>query len=105
MGYCNMPNTADFGNPCVCIMNLYIKKSKLKRMSEPTNHDENYLRLRAFLHGGLGPQTVKFGGSPRLSYTHDQIKMRDYMDWPVTPPKRVTSPTWGPPLHSFAVTW
>ena len=23
--------------------------------------------------------------------------MRDYMDRQVTPPKRVTSPTWGPP--------
>ena len=23
--------------------------------------------------------------------------MGDYMDWRVTPPKRVTSPTWGPP--------
>ena len=23
--------------------------------------------------------------------------MRDYMDRRVTPPKRVTSPTWGPP--------
>ena len=34
MGYCNMQNTADFGNPCVCIINLYIKKSNLKRMSE-----------------------------------------------------------------------
>ena len=29
---------------------------------------------------------------------HDQIKMRDYMDRRVTPPKRVTSPTWGPSL-------
>ena len=26
-----------------------------------------------------------------------QIKMRDYTDRRVTPPKRVTSPTWGPP--------
>ena len=26
----------------------------------------------------------------------DQLKLRDYMDWRVTPPKRVTSPTWGP---------
>ena len=34
-------------------------------------------------------------GLPAL--TCDQIKMRDYMDWPVTPPKRLTSPTWGPP--------
>ena len=48
---------------------------------------------------------VKFGGSPRLSCKHDQIKMRDYMDRRVTPSKRVTSPTWVPPLHSFAVAW
>ena len=24
--------------------------------------------------------------------------MRDYMDWQVAAPKRVTSPSWGPPL-------
>ena len=54
--------------------------------------------LRACLHGGGGPQVgeVKYGGSPHLSCKRDQIKMRDYMDKRVTPPKRVTSPTWGP---------
>ena len=41
---------------------------------------------------------VTCGGSPHLSYKRDQIKMRDYMDRRVTPPKRVTSPAWGPPL-------
>ena len=57
------------------------------------------LLLRACLHGGGGPQVgeVKCGGSPHLSCKRDQIKMRDYMDKRVTPPKRVTSPTWGPP--------
>ena len=40
------------------------------------------------------------GGSPHLSCKRDQIKMRDYMDRRVTPPKRVTSPTWGPPPPS-----
>ena len=41
-----------------------------------------------------GPQVgeVKYGWSPHLSYKRDQIKMRDYMDRRVTPPKRVTSP-------------
>ena len=55
--------------------------------------------VRACLHGGGGPQVgeVKYGGSPHLSCKRDQIKMRDYMDRRVTPPKRVTSPTWGPP--------
>ena len=35
--------------------------------------------------------------SPHLSCKHDQIKIRDYMDRRVTPPKRVTSATWGSP--------
>ena len=56
-------------------------------------------RLKACLHGGGGPQLgeVTCGGSPHLSCKRDQVKMRDYMDRWVTPPKQVTSPTWGPP--------
>ena len=55
---------------------------------------------------GLGPVYLKVGqrirevtcgGSPHLSCKRDQIKMRDYMGRRVTPPKRVTSPTWVPP--------
>ena len=55
--------------------------------------------LRAFLHEGGGPQVgeVTCGRLPHLTCKHDHIKMRDYMDRRVTPPKRVTSPTWGPP--------
>ena len=59
------------------------------------------------LHGKIGPRltglpgladrVTRLGGSPHLSCKRDQIKMREYMDWRVTPPKRVTSPTWGPP--------
>ena len=62
-------------------------------------HDDVLLPLRACLHGSGGPQVgeVKFGGSPHLSCERDQIKMRDYIDRRDTPPKRVTSPTWGPP--------
>ena len=54
--------------------------------------------LRACLHGCGGPQVgeVTCGGSP-LSCKRDQVKMRDYVDRQVTPPTRVTSPTWGPP--------
>ena len=53
----------------------------------------------ACLHGDWEPQVgeVKYGGSPHLSCKHDQIKMRDYMDKRVTPPKRATSCTWDPP--------
>ena len=56
-------------------------------------------KLRACLRGSGVPQIgeVTCGGSPQLSCKRDQIKMRDYMDRWVTPPKRVTSPTWGPP--------
>ena len=46
---------------------------------------------------GLADRATRLGGSPHLSCKRDQIKMRDHMDRWVTPPKRVTSPTWGPP--------
>ena len=36
-------------------------------------------------------------GHPIYHVNGNQIKMRDYMDRRLTPPKRVTSPTWGPP--------
>ena len=50
--------------------------------------------FRVCLHGGGGPQIgeVTRGGSPHLSCKRDKINMRDCMD------RRVTSPTWGPPL-------
>ena len=59
---------------------------------------ELYSRLRAGLHGGGGPQVgeVTCGGLPLLTCKRDQIQMRDCMDRRVTPPTRVTSPTWGP---------
>ena len=45
----------------------------------------------------LADRATRLGGLPHLSCKHDQIKMRDYMERRVTPPTRVTSPTWGPP--------
>ena len=62
-------------------------------------HQAFWTFLRACLHGGGGPQIgeVTCGGSPHLSCKRHQIKMTDYMDRRVTSPKRVTSPTWGPP--------
>ena len=39
---------------------------------------------------------VTWGGSPHLSCKRDEINVRDYIDRRVTPPKQVTSPTWGP---------
>ena len=57
------------------------------------------LSLRACLHGGGGPQIgeVACGGSPHLSCKRDQIRMRDYLVRWVTPLRRVTLPSWGPP--------
>ena len=40
---------------------------------------------------------VTCGGSPHLACKRDRIKMRDYVERRVTPPKRDTTPTWGPP--------
>ena len=67
--------------------------------------------LKAYLHRGGGPQIgeVTRGGSPQVSCYRDQMKMRDYMDRRVSPPKRGSSPSWGPPpsckhaLTSFTV--
>ena len=69
-----------------------------------------YLILRvlsARLHGGgrevgevirLGRVTrLSLIWSPHLSCKRDQVKTGDYMDRRVTPPKKVSSPTWGPP--------
>ena len=39
---------------------------------------------------------VIWGELSHLTCKRDPIKMRDYMDRRVTPPKRVTSPIWGP---------
>ena len=63
-------------------------------------HVHNIVTLvGACLHGGKGTQIgeTTCGGSPHLLCKHDRIKMRDYMDRRVTPPKRVISPAWGPP--------
>ena len=70
-----------------------------------------YIWFRAYLQEGGGTQLGEvtrlggltrlsiqsFIGSPHLSCKRDQIKIRDYMDWRVTPSTRITSPTWGPP--------
>ena len=49
-------------------------------------------QIRACLHGGGGPQIseVTCGESRHLTCKRDEIKMKDYMDRRVTPPKRVT---------------
>ena len=39
---------------------------------------------------------TRLGALPHLSCKRDHIKLRDSMDRRVTPPKQVSSPTWGP---------
>ena len=48
---------------------------------------------------GLAYRATRLGRSSYLSCKRDQIKIRDYMDSRVAPPKWVTSPTWCPHLH------
>ena len=66
--------------------------------------------FRACLHEGGGPQVgeVTCGGLPHLTCKRDHIKMRDYMDRRVTPPKRATSPIWctlPQCKHTLSVAW
>ena len=58
-----------------------------------------FANLRACLDEGGGPQLAKVtcGGLPQLTCKRDHIKIRDYMEGWIIPPKRVTSPIWGPP--------
>ena len=50
-----------------------------------------------YIKGGPQIGEVTRGGLPHLTCKRDHIKMRDYMDRWVTPPKRVALPIWGTP--------
>ena len=56
---------------------------------------------------GLTAWIIRHGGSPYLLSKHGNIKMRDYMVGWVSPPKRVTSPTWdaSPPCKCTCLTF
>ena len=76
-----------YGRPDTCL------QTNNRKFQEPWS-------LKACLHEGGVPQVseVTCGGLPHLTCKRDDhIKTRDCMGWRVTPPKRVTSPTWGPP--------
>ena len=75
-----------YGRPDTCLL------TKNRKFQEPWS-------LKACLHEGGVPQVseVTCGGLPHLTCKRDHIKTRDCMDRRVTPPERVTSPTWGPP--------
>ena len=74
------------GRPDTCL------QTKNRKFQEPWS-------VKACLHESGVPQVseVTCGGLPHLTCKRDHIKTRDCMDRRVTPPKRVTSPTWGPP--------
>ena len=74
--------------PVFCLVDTPLKKQ---------SRQNTY--FRACLHEGGGSRVgeVTRGGLPHLACKRDHIKMRDYMDRRVTPPKQVTSPIWGTP--------
>ena len=78
------------------MQNLWI--TTIVMQQRPRRQRQKSKRFGFCFHGGGGPQVgeVICGGSPYQACKRDQIKMRNYMDRRVTPPKRVTSPTWGP---------
>ena len=88
---------------------ITVKIYQGKSFSLNFRHPFNYRWCLKFRLGNLlsrslftwrwGPQIgeVTWGGSPHVSCKRDQLKMRDYMDRRVTPPKRITLPTWGSP--------
>ena len=61
------------------------------------SHFKNLLSKGLFAGGGPQISKVTCVESPHPSCKRDQIIMRDYVDRRVTPPERVTSPTWDPP--------
>ena len=64
-----------------------------RQHQETTNLEPVYMEVGE-------PQTGTWGNvrpSSHLLCKRGQTEMRDYMDRRVTPHKRVTSPTWGPP--------
>ena len=74
-------------------------QSVIEDLCVPVGHlAMEYVDIRAYLHEGGGPQVgeVTCVKLPHLTCKRDHIKIRD-LDRRVTPPKRVTSPTWDPP--------
>ena len=80
--------------------------ARIWRITNPTPTSLGCLTLKRW-HGKIWPQlrglpsvedrATHLQRSPHQSCKRDQIKMRDYMDRRVTPPKWVTMLTWGPP--------
>ena len=85
----------------VCNLKLRAHVSSATRLSchwssaPSSKRGRPYLQQRDRLQEGGEPQVgeVICGKLPHLTCKRDHIKMRDYMDRLITPPKRVTSPT------------
>ena len=80
-------------------MRIFFLKTEEKDLRFQKYPDACGWGLSACLHESGGPRVgeVTCGKLPHLTCKRDHIKMRDYMDRRVTPPKWVTSPTSGPP--------
>ena len=90
---------------------LKITEWQSKHVNKENAGKPRVLAINALLHSlatlgetfsepGLADRAIRLDGAAHLSCKHDQIKMSDYKDRRVTPPKQVTSPTWGPPPPS-----
>ena len=81
---------------CGFLLSLLMIKSRRQRQLTVT-WTRPWLGGLPYLESFTWQNTTRLTGLPHLSCKHDQIKIRDYMERPVTPPTLVTSPTWGPP--------
>ena len=74
-----------------------VQKSKIESRRIFENSNGPSFRKDIYRNYSLDTPGNNCGGSSHLSCKRDQIIMRDSLDRAVTPPKRVTSHTWGPP--------
>ena len=84
------------------VVALAIKKFEQRR-PKLTSRERRKINSRTHMYlfmTGLpyrADRATRLSGSPHLSCKRDQNKIRNHMDRRVTPRRRVTSPSWGPP--------
>ena len=74
-----------------------VQKSKIESRRIFENSNGPSFQKDIYRNYSLDTPGNNCGGSSHLSCKRDQIIMRDSLDRAATPPKRVTSHTWGPP--------
>ena len=82
---------------CLAFELFAINATPARRATPPLKRLHSKLSPRLTRLPHLADRATRLGELPHLSCKRDQDKMRDYMERRVTPPWRVTSPTWDPP--------